>query len=284
MIKRAIYSLWTKPMDDKIVGFNSEKTLIECFALSLNFTKKWFEEVHLVTDLKGKELVEDYGLTFSSIDTSLENVMNGVYENHWSLGKIYACKIQKEPFIHIDIDVILFKPLPESFLKSEAAFQNIETESQKYWYKWLLDHADTNYKEKPKWFDAKQIRAYNCGIIAFNKLDVIQEWWDESLNYIKFLDDSNYDYDHHLSCLIYEQFCVYCICQYYNYNVDLLTFYGKEEERFFGTLDEELAKKLGYTHLIAASKRQPLIEKKVRERLLKEGISIKKNNKDLSIY
>jgi hypothetical protein len=49
-------------------------------------------------------------------------------------------------------------------------------------------------------------------------------------------------------------------------------------------LNEELAKKLGYTHLIAASKRQPLIEKKVRERLLKEGISIKKNNKDLSIY
>jgi hypothetical protein len=276
MIKKAVYSLWTKPMNGKIVGFNSEKTLIECFALSLNFTKKWFEEVHLVTDLKGKELVEKYGLTFNSINTDLENTMKGVYENHWSLGKIYACKIQKEPFIHIDIDVILFKPLPESFLSADAAFQNLETESQEYWYKWLLDHADKNYIDKPIWFDAKTIRAYNCGVIAFNKLDFIQEWWDEALNYIKFLDNSKYDYDHHLSCLIYEQFYVYCICQFYNYKVDLLSFYGENEDKFSGTISEKLAKKLGYTHLIAASKREPLIEKKVRNRLLEEGILIKK--------
>lgn len=284
MIKRAVYSLWTKPMNGKTVGFNTEKNLIECFALSLHYTKKWFDEVHLVTDFEGKDLVERYGLSFDNIDTSLEHVMMGIYENHWSLGKIYACKLQKEPFIHIDIDVILFKPLPDKFLKSDAAFQNLETESQKYWYKWLLDHAEKNYVSKPKWFDTEKVKAYNCGVIAFNKLDVIQEWWTESLNYIKFLDESKFNYDHHLSCLIYEQFCIYCICKFYNYEVDLLTFYGESHEKYMGTISEELAKKLGYTHLIAASKRDPLIEKKIKNRLLEEGITIKKNNKDLSIY
>ena len=284
MIKRAVYSLWTKPMNGKTVGFNTEKNLIECFALSLHYTKKWFDEVHLVTDFEGKDLVERYGLSFDNIDTSLEHVMMGIYENHWSLGKIYACKLQKEPFIHIDIDVILFKPLPDKFLKSDAAFQNLETESQKYWYKWLLDHAEKKYTSKPKWFDTEKVKAYNCGVIAFNKLDVIQEWWTESLNYIKFLDESKFNYDHHLSCLIYEQFCIYCICKFYNYEVDLLTFYGESHEKYMGTISEELAKKLGYTHLIAASKRDPLIEKKIKNRLLEEGITIKKNNKDLSIY
>jgi hypothetical protein len=284
MIKRAVYSLWTKPMNGKTVGFNTEKNLIECFALSLHYTKKWFDEVYLVTDFEGKDLVERYGLSFDNIDTSLEHVMMGIYENHWSLGKIYACKLQKEPFIHIDIDVILFKPLPDKFLKSDAAFQNLETESQKYWYKWLLDHAEKNYVSKPKWFDTEKVKAYNCGVIAFNKLDVIQEWWTESLNYIKFLDESKFNYDHHLSCLIYEQFCIYCICKFYNYEVDLLTFYGESHEKYMGTISEELAKKLGYTHLIAASKRDPLIEKKIKNRLLEEGITIKKNNKDLSIY
>lgn len=284
MIKRAVYSLWTKPMNGKTVGFNTEKNLIECFTLSLHYTKKWFDEVHLVTDFEGKDLVERYGLSFDNIDTSLEHVMMGIYENHWSLGKIYACKLQKEPFIHIDIDVILFKPLPDKFLKSDAAFQNLETESQEYWYKWLLDHAEKNYVSKPKWFDTEKVKAYNCGVIAFNKLDVIQEWWTESLNYIKFLDESKFNYDHHLSCLIYEQFCIYCICKFYNYEVDLLTFYGESHEKYMGTISEELAKKLGYTHLIAASKRDPLIEKKIKNRLLEEGITIKKNNKDLSIY
>lgn len=284
MIKRAVYSLWTKPMNGKTVGFNTEKNLIECFALSLHYTKKWFDEVHLVTDFEGKDLVEKYGLSFDNIDTSLEHAMMGIYENHWSLGKIYACKLQKEPFIHIDIDVILFKPLPDKFLKSDAAFQNLETESQEYWYKWLLDHAEKNYTSKPKWFDTEKVKAYNCGVIAFNKLDVIQEWWTESLNYIKFLDESKFNYDHHLSCLIYEQFCIYCICKFYNYEVDLLTFYGENHEKYMGTISEELAKKLGYTHLIAASKRDSLIEKKIKNRLLEEGITIKKNNKDLSIY
>jgi hypothetical protein len=64
MIKRAVYSLWTKPMNGKTVGFNTEKNLIECFALSLHYTKKWFDEVHLVTDFEGKDLVEKFGTCY----------------------------------------------------------------------------------------------------------------------------------------------------------------------------------------------------------------------------
>jgi hypothetical protein len=97
MVERAIYSLWTKPMKGEHVGFNSEQALMESFALSLHYSKKWFKEVHLITDLKGKKLVEKWGLEFDHINTDLENIMDGIYQNHWSLGKIYACKIQ---FIH----------------------------------------------------------------------------------------------------------------------------------------------------------------------------------------
>jgi hypothetical protein len=274
MVKRAVYSLWTKPVDGEHVGFNSEQNLIECFALSLHYSKKWFKEVHLVTDIKGKKLVEKYGLKFDHINTDLETVMDGVYHNHWSLGKIYACKIQDVPFIHIDIDVILFKPLSETYLKSDAAFQNIETEEQEQWYKLLLEHAEKNYINKPAWFDGTKFNAYNCGIILFNKLEIIKEWWESSLNYIKYLDDSKFDYNYHLSCLIYEQFSIYSMCQYYGYNVDLLSFYGKPEQKNLGYLPIDLAEKLGYTHLIAGCKRRPDIEEKVRARLIKENIQL----------
>jgi hypothetical protein len=275
MIERVVYSLWTTPMNEQTVGFNTERAFIECFTLSLHFSKKWFKEVHLVTDLKGKELVEKYGLKFDNINTDLETVMKNVYKNHWSLGKIYACKIQDKPFIHLDNDAILFKPLPESFLTSEIGFQNIETEEQEKWYMLLLNHAEKNYNNKPRWFDAKYFKAYNCGIIVFNKLDIIQEWWSEALKYIDYLDNSGFDYNHHLSCLIYEQFSIYHMCQYYSYDVNLLSFYGTPEQRNLGFLPDDLSEKLGYTHLIASCKRRPEVELKIRNRLRKEKINIR---------
>lgn len=266
MIERAVYSLWTTPMDGKHVGFNTEEALFNCFKLSLYYTKKWFKEVHLVTDIKGKALVEKHGLKFDNINTDLENIMEGVYRNHWSLGKIHACKIQDKPFMHIDIDVIWFKKPPLSILTSDASFQCIEDQGQEYWYKLLIDHAEKNYKNKPVWFNCKKIKAYNCGFIAINKLDILQEWWDEAINYINYLDNSGFDYNHHLSCLIYEQFVIYHLCEYKNCTVDVLSNHhpsslGK------GWLPEKAAVELGYTHLIAQSKRDPKIELKVKNKL-----------------
>lgn len=266
MIERAVYSLWTSPMEGEHVGFNTEEALINCFKLSLYYTKQWFKEVHLVTDLRGKELVEKHGLEFDNINTDFEHVMQGVYNGHWSLGKIYACKVQDKPFMHIDIDVIWFKKPPLSILTSDASFQCVEDQGQEYWYKLLVDHADKHYTDKPSWFNCKEIKAYNCGFIAFNKLEVVQEWWDESIKYISYLDKSGFDYNHHLSCLIYEQFAVYHLCKYKGCKVDVLSNHhpssiGK------GWLPEDAAKAVGYTHLIASSKRKPEIELKVKKRL-----------------
>lgn len=274
MIERAVYSLWTKPMDGEHVGFNTEEALINCFKLSLHYTRKWFKEVYLVTDKKGKALIKKHKLKFDNINTDLDHIMEGVYRNHWSLGKIYACKIQDKPFMHIDIDVIWFKKPPLKILTSDASFQCIEDQGQEYWYELLIDHAKEHYKEKPDWFNCDEIKAYNCGFIGFNNLSLLKEWWDESLNYINYLDNSGFDYNHHLSCLIYEQFAIYHLCNYKKFDVDILTnhhisSYGK------GWLPEDAAKELGYTHLIAQSKRDPKIEMKVKNKL-KEVLKLSK--------
>lgn len=266
MIERAVYSLWTTPMDGVHVGFNTEEALFNCFKLSLHYTKQWFKEVHLVTDLKGKELVEKHGLTFDDINTDLEHVMQGVYKNHWSLGKIYACKIQDKPFMHIDIDVIWFKRPPQSILTSDASFQCVEDQGQEYWYELLIKHADEHYKNKPEWFDCNIIKAYNCGFIGFNDVDISKEWWDEAIKYITYLDASGFDYNHHLSCLIYEQFAIYHLCKHKNYKVDVLSNHHPSSKGK-GWLPEDAAKALGYTHLIAASKRESDIEQKVKNKL-----------------
>jgi hypothetical protein len=269
MIERAVYSLWTSPMDGEHVGFNTEEALINCFKLSLHYTKKWFKEVHLVTDVKGKALVEKHALEFDNINTDLEYVMRGVYRNHWSLGKIYACKIQDKPFMHIDIDVIWFKEPPKKLFFKDAIFQNSEKKSWPH-YREMMAVDKKNYTNKPKWYDVDNIQAYNLGIIGFNKLSFLKEWWNESLKYIKHFDSEKEHLKsvHNVSCLIFEQHFVGCLCKHYNYSVSTLTDLDSNKSKDEWP-SEQLAKSLGYTHLVSGSKRDKKIENLVKRKLEK---------------
>lgn len=280
MVERAIYSLWTKPMKGEHVGFNSEQALMESFALSLHYSKKWFKEVHLITDLKGKKLVEKWGLEFDHINTDLETELKDVNQANWALGKIYACKIQDKPFIHIDNDVFLFKPLPETFLSREAGFQNLELHTYHTFYGKIISCDKKNYKTPPKWYKFptnKTGQSFNCGIILFNRLDILEEWWQEALKYAHYYDElGGYGKNAlELSSLIFEQHFIASICNQRDFNVGFLTDYHTNPELDINFIDSKLAKELGYTHLISSSKRETKTEEMVRERLLLEGIKLK---------
>lgn len=266
-------------MDGEYVGFNSEQALMECFALSLHYSKKWFDEVHLVTDIKGKKLIEKYGLEFNDVNVDLEYELKDVDKSNWSLGKIYACKIQDKPFVHIDNDVILFKKLPESFLNADAGFQNLELHSYHTFYGNMINFDKNNYKTPPKWYTFPtndEGESYNCGLLLFNKISILQEWWDESIKYVNYLKEvggyGNNAWD--LPTILFEQHFISSICKEYKIKTSFLTDYHDNPKIDLNFIDEELAKKLGYTHLIAECKRKPDIEEKVRLRLDKENIKI----------
>ena len=272
MINKAIYSFWTKPMNDTFFGFNSEKVLIECMALSVGLCRRYFSKVELVTDLKGKELLIDkYNLPFTSVSIELEEGLSGIDEKHWSIGKIYACKIQKEPFIHIDNDVIWVKRPPDYLLKADACFQSIESGYAQYQF--LLNHAINNYKDKPDYKWDENI-AYCCGIVGFNKLEHLETWWQDSLEYIDYIDSyfkEEYDTWHELPCLIFEQFYIKNICNINNYDVQFV------HEEY---VNKETAVRLGYTHLISTSKRNKYVEELINTnyKLFKENKETYKRN------
>ena len=268
MIERAVYSLWTAPMEDENVGFNTEEAMVNCFRLSLFHSKKWFKEVHFVTDLKGKEIIEKHGLEFDNVITDLEEVLNGVNKKYWSLGKIYACKIQEKPFIHMDMDAIWFKQPPEDLLKADAFFQNGENEQWPF-YKDMIKQDKKYYWDKPIWYDTRIVKAVNCGFIGFNRLDFLNEWWEESLKYVDHLEArGGHSGEVNISCLIFEQHWVGCLCEHYGYSVVKLSdFYinpkGKRE-----SVSENLAKYVGYTHLLSRAKRNQGIEDAVKRKLI----------------
>lgn len=255
-MNKVVYSQWSKPAKDEFIGFNSKKAFANCAELSVLNSKKWFDKVELVTDEKGyKFLIEDLQLPFTDVKVELD-CLNHISKRNWSIGKIYACKIQDEPFMHQDFDVIWFKKPPSRILKAQAAFQNAEScEKSHYFYRPLMDDAKRKNFDLNKYCDLDLLRAYNCGIICFNDLSLINKWYNLAIDYI----DKNKN-NLSLVPIFFEQFLIYNLLKHYKFKVETI---GDN------WVSEKEAIKYGYTHLISESKRRKDIEKKVANKLAK---------------
>jgi len=255
-LNKVVYSQWSKPSKGEFVGFRSKEAFANCAELSVLNSRKWFDKVELVTDEKGyKFLIDDLKIPFTSVKVELDK-LNHIPSENWSIGKIYSCKIQKEPFMHQDFDVIWFKKPPYRILKAQAAFQNIENDPMYHgFYKPLMHNAKSEKLKLKKYCNLNILRAYNCGIILFNDLSIINKWYNLSLDYIE-----NSSKNQLSKPIFFEQFLIYGLCTYYNFKVETIG---------FNHVWDELATKLGYTHLIANSKRKQHIEKLVEKKLKK---------------
>jgi hypothetical protein len=255
-MRKVVYSHWSKPSKDESLGFNSKQAFKNCAELSVFHSKKWFDKVELVTDEKGyKFLIEDLKLPFTDVKVELD-CLNHISKINWSIGKIYACKIQDEPFMHQDFDVVWFKKPPLRILNAQAAFQNIELDEHFHpFYSPLMNDAKTKDYELNKYCDLDLLRAYNCGIIVFNDLSIINKWYDLAIDYVN-KNKKNMP----LKPIFFEQFLIYNLCKHYNFKVENL---GD------GWVKQEEAVKYGYTHLICDSKRKKYIEDLVEKKLRK---------------
>jgi len=103
-------------------GVRHKSTNLDMWKLSIALAKKHYKEVHLITDDLGKQILQD--IPFTTVDTSLNNVPP--LSKVWALGKIYAYQkaAQQGPFLHLDADVFLWKPLPSKLLKSKIFTQS----------------------------------------------------------------------------------------------------------------------------------------------------------------
>ena len=257
---KVVYSHWSKPSKDEYVGFNSKQAFKNCAELSVLHSRKWFSKVELVTDRKGyKFLIEELKLPFTDVKVELD-CLNDIPKKNWSIGKIYACKIQDEPFMHQDFDVIWFKkPIPK-ILNAQAAFQNKESNTHcQGFYKPLMDDAKKKQYKLNKYCDLDVLGAYNCGIIVFNDLSIIEHWYELAIDYI----NTNAKWFNRirnigLQPIFFEQLLIYNLCEYYNFKVEML---GDE------WVGAEKSVEYGYTHLIAQSKRKKRIEGLVGKKL-----------------
>jgi hypothetical protein len=172
---RAVWSFWSKPFEARR-GNAWCKPLHHLLAwgLSLSTARRHYPDTALVTDLAGKKLLVDtLGLQFASVSTELER-LRGADLDWWALGKLVAYSIQDAPFVHIDADVFLWKPLPHHVVnapvlaqcpeyfgsKSDAGMTDIQKAFQAHGlplpieWEWAMSREETT------------LRQANCGIIG----------------------------------------------------------------------------------------------------------------------
>lgn len=116
---RGVMSLWTQTPQ-----FTIRRGSLLLQTLAANLAANAFAETQFVTDELGAELAAILGWPFGEVSTALETWPADGLQHIWALGKLAACTLQSGQFVQFDGDVLLFKPLPESFTSSRLLAQS----------------------------------------------------------------------------------------------------------------------------------------------------------------
>lgn len=124
---RAVWSFWSKPFGAGR-GWRWREPVHHLLAwgLSLRLARSHYPQTALVTDTAGRQLLVDrLGLEFTHVSTELDRLQDAD-PALWALGKLVAYSLQDEPFVHVDADVFLWRPLPDRLASAPVLAQHPE--------------------------------------------------------------------------------------------------------------------------------------------------------------
>lgn len=143
---RILQSFWTKPFFEPkeagdpnnrgAGGFSDKKHFYMCWALSALQIKHYFGNVHLMTDSVGQYLFADLlQLPYDTVDTALDQFAD--YNSQlWAMGKVYTYSVQREPFLHVDGDLIFWDGVRQLDLQKPIVC-DFEFTDKKGEYEWV---------------------------------------------------------------------------------------------------------------------------------------------------
>lgn len=142
---KIVQSFWSKPLNKlknytgdisltnrKGGGWFSEKIYFMSCALSVLKLRQFYSNVELVTDSIGKKiLVDELNLPYTNVRLDLDEI-ESYPEDIWAIGKLFAYKIQKQRFIHVDNDLFIWKPFDKQIWNSRLVTQSYESSLENY--------------------------------------------------------------------------------------------------------------------------------------------------------
>ena len=169
--------------------------------------KKYYPNLHLVTDSKGVELFKNVlQLPYVTFSNALDDLKD-YHKGAWALGKLYTYQQQQEPFCHIDGDVFFFGPILKELENKSIFCQSFDHNGIQYSEMHPYVHA--NFRDVPKAFEgdlSDTIKYFNVGIIGGSDIDLFQEYTAAAFRLIDQNQDKLDTINVTLFNLYYEQF------------------------------------------------------------------------------
>jgi hypothetical protein len=283
---KAVWSFWTKPFrSHRQSVWASERHHLLSWVLSVETTRMHYPETFLYTDCAGARLLVDgLGLEFAHVSTEL-NALEGHDPGWWALGKVYTYRLQTEPFIHLDNDVFLWKPLPQRIESAPVFAQNPEyfvvgasfyqPEKVELVLKRLTDGW---LPEEWLWYRAsgRAQKGECCGVFGGRRMDFIHHYADVALRLIGHpanqrgwrLLDAKIGHN-----ILFEQYLL-SACIEYHRSKPGSPYRDIDIQHLFKSVDDAFnpgnAARVGFTHLIAGAKRNTILAGRLEKRVQRD--------------
>ena len=165
-----IQTLWCggRKLTESPFWWNHAEYNLMSWALSCMSLKEQFGKVTLYTDSEGaKTLIDTLKLPYSEVVVNFDGF--DCLTCHWALAKVKAYSLQTEPFLHIDGDIYLTQPLPQSITEARLIAQNKERCTE--YYRGMIDRfLSVDGLKLAEVLKSDNVPSYNLGFCGGNDL------------------------------------------------------------------------------------------------------------------
>ena len=269
---RIVQTFWTagrNPLEYSFGWLHPEYNLMS-WALSCLSLREHYDEVALYTDTRGKEVLIDLlHLPYTEVHVVFDDF--SCLPQHWALSKIKTYSLQDKPFLHVDGDVYLPKPIAPAILEAPLVAQNIEIGTG--FYRSMMDKI-LAYKEIDLPIYVRQglkeetIASYNMGIFGGTDINFIQSYCQEAFRFMddNHMNDASYKHSEVWCNILFEQVFFALLSDIHNIKVacigrpmkdegykgnEFCNFYRYEEMKFLHLLGGHKRCKQNYEMLAA---------------------------------
>jgi Family of unknown function (DUF6734) len=283
---RAVWSFWSKPFDAGH-GWRWRAPVHHLLAwgLSLRLAQSHYPQTSLITDTPGRRLlVEQLGLEFTHMSTELDRLADAE-PALWTLGKLVAYSLQDEPFVHLDGDVFLWRPLPDwiinspVFAQSPEDFHAVDAPDGPRPIEDAFARAGVSLPAEWVWarsLGGRRFREANCGILGGTNAGFLRHYaalaLDLALNPLHAPAWAAIADPGAMNTAI-EQFFLLACLGYHRFNPES-PYRGVSVRYLFPSAAEayspENAARVGYTHLLGPAKQNEYVTSRLAERVCAE--------------
>jgi hypothetical protein len=250
-------------------GYNCKEDLLDSLLLSMHVSGKFFDKKELYVCSDAEKLINSDKRFKSFKDLTIINCLDKfktLNKDNWALSKVYVYQLDHaEPFLHLDVDAFICRPIPKQFFSKSFLFQNVEPHDFFCMYEPAYNEAKT-LGILPKEIKNLPSYAFNTAVFCctdLKHLPLLKEYYRIAEQYTKnnlpHIDKMAHGWH---QCILFEQ----------QFIVNVLNDNGLQNDyETILTSDCQMKEGILYEHFICNSKRDRKSVGRIQLRLKAEG-------------